>query len=108
MRVRPAVSVAVAAIATAGVLAGCSSSSKTSSPPSSGSSAGSSSTAPALSGTPITVEIITQLSGGAGAELQPELVNGANAAASAVNASGGIQGHPLKVTVCDTQTATDP
>jgi ABC-type branched-subunit amino acid transport system substrate-binding protein len=31
----------------------------------------------------------------------PEDVAGAQAAAAAVNASGGINGHPLKVTVCD-------
>ena len=66
MRVRAAVSVAMAAIATAGVVAGCSSSSKASSPQTTGPSAGSRTTA--LSGTPITVEIITQLSGGGGAQ----------------------------------------
>jgi ABC-type branched-subunit amino acid transport system substrate-binding protein len=52
----------------------------------------------ALTGTPITVQVITELTS---VNPAPEDVAGAQAAAAAVNASGGINGHPLKVTVCD-------
>ncbi|EFC85520.1 ABC transporter substrate-binding protein [Parafrankia sp. EUN1f] len=51
-----------------------------------------------LTGDPIVVEVITPLS-----SVSPpvEVYHGALAAASAVNASGGINGRPLTVKVCD-------
>ena len=38
----------------------------------------------------------------------PEDVQGAEAAAAAINASGGIQGHPLKITDCNDTSVSDP
>jgi branched-chain amino acid transport system substrate-binding protein len=53
----------------------------------------------------IKVEVNTGLSG----EFPyPEDVTGAQAAAKAINASGGIQGHKLEVVSCDGQSVTDP
>jgi ABC-type branched-subunit amino acid transport system substrate-binding protein len=54
-------------------------------------------------GTPITVEVITELTS---VNPAPEDVAGAQAAAAAVNASGGINGHPLKVISCDAGDGT--
>lgn len=51
-----------------------------------------------LSGSPINVQVITHLTS---ANPALEAVAGAQAAAAAVNADGGINGHPLKVSVCD-------
>ena len=58
-----------------------------------------------LSKSVIKVEVNTGLSG----EYPfPEDVTGAQAAAKAINASGGIQGHKLEVLSCDGQSVTDP
>jgi len=84
---------AVAAVATVTALSACSSSSS-----STGSSSSSVSAASKLTGSPITVEVITELTS---VDPAPEDVAGAQAAADAVNASGGINGHPLKVVDCD-------
>jgi branched-chain amino acid transport system substrate-binding protein len=65
----------------------------------------SASVAASLSKSPIDVEVNTGLSG----EFPyPEDVTGAQAAAKAINASGGIQGHKLVVLSCDGQSVTDP
>jgi ABC-type branched-subunit amino acid transport system substrate-binding protein len=51
------------------------------------------------------VGVITEMTGPL---LFKEVVDGAQAAAKAIDASGGIDGHPLKVISCDTQGVTDP
>jgi branched-chain amino acid transport system substrate-binding protein len=56
-----------------------------------------------LTGSPITVEVITELTS---VDPAPEDVAAAQAAADAVNASGGINGHPLKVISCDAGDGT--
>jgi branched-chain amino acid transport system substrate-binding protein len=58
-----------------------------------------------LSKSVIKVEVNTGLSG---EYPYPEDVTGAQAAAKAINASGGIQGHKLEVVSCDGQSVTDP
>jgi ABC-type branched-subunit amino acid transport system substrate-binding protein len=88
-------SLSVVAVVGATALSACSSSNSSSS---STAQAAATSGGSALTGSPITVEIVTELTG---PDPAPEDVAGAQAAAAAVNASGGINGHPLKVTVCD-------
>ncbi|ONH33346.1 branched-chain amino acid ABC transporter substrate-binding protein [Pseudofrankia asymbiotica] len=58
-----------------------------------------------LAGSPITIEVITTLT-----SVTPgtEAYQAAQAAAAAVNASGGINGHPLKVKVCDAKGTESP
>ncbi|GAA3226686.1 ABC transporter substrate-binding protein [Actinocorallia longicatena] len=51
-----------------------------------------------LSASPINLQVIAHLTS---ANPSSEAFDGAQAAAAAVNASGGVNGHPLKVTVCD-------
>jgi len=57
-----------------------------------------------LTKSPYVVEVITELS-----SVNPatEAYQGAQAAAAAVNADGGINGHPLQVKVCDAGGSTD-
>jgi len=101
------------------VAAACSSSSSKGSSSSSASSAASSSSASSAAapptssgsssapptGTPIKLFLLAPLSGG---YTFPEVVDGANAAAKAINAAGGVQGHPIEIDACDGKTATDP
>jgi branched-chain amino acid transport system substrate-binding protein len=98
---------AVAVVATAAALSACSSSSSpstsastsgTSSTAASSTAASSTSAASGLKGTPYGVDVITELTS---VDPAPEDVAGAQAAAAAVNASGGINGHPLVVSSCD-------
>jgi branched-chain amino acid transport system substrate-binding protein len=56
-------------------------------------------------GDPIEVSAITALTGPIAF---PELKAGIEAAAKAINAAGGVKGHPLKVSVCDGKSPTDP
>ncbi|MBL7500021.1 ABC transporter substrate-binding protein [Frankia sp. CNm7] len=58
-----------------------------------------------LTGDPIVIEVITALT-----SVTPgtEAFEGAKAAAAAVNASGGINGRPLEVKVCDAQGTESP
>src|SRR5581483_2781081 len=57
-------------------------------------------TVAAPSGTPVVVTLIDSLSGN-GPDYFIDGEEGAKAAAAAVNASGGIAGHPLDLKVCD-------
>jgi ABC-type branched-subunit amino acid transport system substrate-binding protein len=98
---RLTLSLSVVAVVTATALSACSSSgsSSTSTGTSTPAAAGSQPT-----GSPITVEVITELTS---VNPAPEDVAAAQAAASAVNASGGINGHPLKVVSCDAGDGTN-
>lgn len=58
-----------------------------------------------LKGKPIAIEVITELTSSTPAK---EDYQGAEAAVAAINASGGINGRPLKVSVCDSQGLTSP
>lgn len=97
--------VSTMAIATATVVTACSSSSN------SGSSAGPRSGSPSqqstATGNHYKIMVIGPVTSGAGVQTppQPELVVGAKAAVKAVNAAGGVDGHPLDLQVCDTQGA---
>lgn len=85
----------VAGMAGAALLGACSSSTHTSSP-----SGGSSSTSARATGTPYTVGVIADLTGPAATLGQPQM-NGVKAWANAVNASGGINHHPVNLVTCD-------
>jgi ABC-type branched-subunit amino acid transport system substrate-binding protein len=96
---------ALAGAATLGI-AGCSSSGSSSSTPSSSATGASSATAAsgataaaAASKSPITVEIIAVLSNPAFSD--PEAATAAQAYVKQANASGGINGHPIVLQVCD-------
>ena len=79
----------VAALAAVGVLgAACSS------------TATSGTTGNAPSGSPINIGELVSLSGN---NTHPGAVDGVNAAIAAVNKAGGVNGHPLKLVVCDDQ-----
>jgi branched-chain amino acid transport system substrate-binding protein len=80
------------------LLAACGSSNKTTSPAAPG---GSGTTAP--TGTPIKLLAVMAVHGGGGVSAHGEAAAGAQAAALAINASGGVNGHPIQVDVCDTQ-----
>jgi branched-chain amino acid transport system substrate-binding protein len=103
----------VALVLAAGVVAaGCSSSSKSSTPTTASSSATSAAAATTSApsagpptGTPIKLFLLAPLSGG---YQFPQAADGANAAAKAINAAGGVKGHPIQIDVCDGKTATDP
>ncbi len=95
---------AVAAVATVTALSACSSSTSSSASSPSTSTSSSASAASKLTGSPITVEVITELTS---VDPAPEDVAGAQAAADSVNASGGINGHPLKVIDCDAGDGTN-
>jgi branched-chain amino acid transport system substrate-binding protein len=57
-----------------------------------------------LTGTPIKIMSITTLTQGVPA---PEVPQGAEAAVKAINAAGGIKGHPLDYTACDDMNNPD-
>jgi branched-chain amino acid transport system substrate-binding protein len=97
MRPRVVTPVAAVAVACFVVLAGCSSSGGSSSATGSSSAAGSSK----LTGAPINVMLSTTLSGINSP--YPETEGGVKAAIAEVNDSGGIDGHPIDLTVCDSQ-----
>src|SRR5438067_3391091 len=61
------------------------------------------STTTKLTGTPIKFSMMTVL---AGAGYQPGRKEGALAAAKAINAAGGIKGHPVEIVTCDTGLTT--
>jgi branched-chain amino acid transport system substrate-binding protein len=79
--------------AVAAILSGCSSSASSTSSPHS--------TAASLKGAPIKLLLIGQITDPVQGQPVPEVASGAMAAADAINASGGIHGRPLRVTVCD-------
>jgi len=80
------------------MIAGCSSSGSSSSTASTGPT-GASSTASTASKSPINVEIITVLSNPEFSA--PEAATAAQAYVKQTNATGGINGHPINLTVCD-------
>src|SRR5580704_13309918 len=87
--------VTVAAVLVVLVTAACSSSGSSSgSAGASGTSSGA-----AASGSPIVLYGVTTYNNPALSI--PEVNDGAQAAAKAINAAGGIKGHPLQVTICD-------
>lgn len=104
-RHRRRATLAAAAVAVALLASACSSSgskgSTTTSNAGGASSAGSSAVAPPT-GTPIKIMAIESLTA-QGTSTYPESVSAAKAAALAVNAQGGIKGHPLQIEVCDDQ-----
>jgi ABC-type branched-subunit amino acid transport system substrate-binding protein len=69
------------------------------------SSSGSKAGSPSSSGSPYKIMLIGPITAGAGVQYppQPELSAGAKAAAQAINAAGGVDGHPIQLEVCDTQ-----
>jgi branched-chain amino acid transport system substrate-binding protein len=84
------------------LLAACGSSGKTTSPTTSGTS-GTTASGSSPTGTPIKLMSVMAVHGGGGVSAHGEAAAGAQAAALAINASGGVNGHPIQVTVCDTQ-----
>ena len=91
----------VAVVLIAVVAAACSSSSKSSSSSSSSSSAagGTATTAAAATGTPIKIMQIDTLTGPS--DNVPQDADAGKATAKAINAAGGINGHPIQLEVCD-------
>ncbi len=85
--------VPVVLVLTAGLAAACSSNS--SSP---------TTTTSSLKGTPINLGVIAEITS---STPSGEVASGAEAAAAAINASGGIKGHPVKITVCDSKDVPD-
>jgi branched-chain amino acid transport system substrate-binding protein len=89
--------VGVAAIATLALSVACSSSGGDSGSGETSAAAGGSGAK--LSGSPVKIMVTGTLNGpGIG---YPEAADGAKAAAEAINAAGGIDGHPVKIEVCD-------
>jgi branched-chain amino acid transport system substrate-binding protein len=95
----------LAAVAAVVILAASACSSSTNGPKSGGTQTTSGTSGP--SGTPILI-------GGAGPNTttnqttpQPEVHDGLAASIAAINAAGGVAGHPLKLDFCDTQEATN-
>jgi branched-chain amino acid transport system substrate-binding protein len=86
-------------------MAACSSSSGGSSSTGATSAGSTPSSAAAPTGKPVEINIVYPQTG---AIAFPEMGVAIKAAENAINASGGINGHPLKVNVCDTQSPTDP
>jgi branched-chain amino acid transport system substrate-binding protein len=74
---------------------------------SSGATAGSTSSSSAASGSasPYKIMVMGPASSGAGVQTppQPEVIVGAQAAARAINAAGGVDGHPIQLETCDSQ-----
>ena len=100
----------VAACLIAGAASACSSGGSSSSSSAAGGTAsaaagGGSGTSATLSGTPVEVNIVFPETG---TFTFPEMGTAVEAAEKAVNDSGGINGRPLKVNICDTTSATDP
>jgi branched-chain amino acid transport system substrate-binding protein len=102
---KPMAAAALIALATAAVLtiSACSSSGSKDAASSTAatSAAGGSSSGAAATGTPITVGGLIPIQ--SSAYNQPDAKTGLDAAISAVNAAGGVKGHPLKLDFCDTQ-----
>jgi ABC-type branched-subunit amino acid transport system substrate-binding protein len=88
--------VVAAAVAAPLLLTACGGSSNNSG--GSGSSSGSSG---AAAGAPIKLLVISQLQ--ASSFAFPEIADGAKAAADAINAAGGVNGHPIKIDTCNDQ-----
>jgi ABC-type branched-subunit amino acid transport system substrate-binding protein len=93
------------ALAVVVIVGACSSSSHSSSSPTTGGSSSptsSNQSTPAQpTGTPIKVGLITELSGDLA---QPWVGQAAKIGAAAVNAAGGIDGHPVSMDICDNQS----
>lgn len=68
---------------------------------STGATAASSGSSGSATGSPLTLAFSLSLSGGT--QIYPDGKAGAEAAEKAINAAGGIQGHPLKIDFCDGQ-----
>ena len=92
MRLR-ALAVPVALLLTAGLFTACSSSSSTST-----------TTTTKLPKSPIDLGVIAEITS---STPSGEVASGAKAAAAAINASGGINGHPVVITVCDSKGVQD-
>jgi branched-chain amino acid transport system substrate-binding protein len=117
VRIQKPFALAMSLAVAIGVLSACGSSSKNTtptttqsaatSPPTSGSAptSGSPTTSGAATGQPILLNMNTPLTGPI---TFPETKSAAIAAEDAINAAGGVQGRPIKVLFCDTQSATDP
>jgi len=58
----------------------------------------------AATGTPIKVMATSPFSGAASITNYPEMIPAVKARAAAVNAAGGINGHPIQIETCDDQT----
>jgi ABC-type branched-subunit amino acid transport system substrate-binding protein len=97
------VSAIVVSLLVAGVATACSSSSSSSTSASSATTAAAAgaSTGGTTSGSPVTLMVI-DVENGPEAN-SPEDVAGAKAAALAINANGGINGHPVKIVSCNDQ-----
>ena len=89
----------IAAIAGLAMVTACSSGGSSSGASSGASSGGGSATAAA--GSPIKILVISQLQ--AASFSFPEIANGAEAAAAAINAAGGVNRHPVQVSTCNDQ-----
>ena len=85
--------VPVVLVLMAGLATACSSSSSTPS-----------TTTSSLKGTPIDLGVISEITS---STPSGEVVSGAKAAAAAINASGGIKGHPVVITACDSKDVPD-
>jgi ABC-type branched-subunit amino acid transport system substrate-binding protein len=83
----------VALLLTAGLFTACSSSSSTST-----------TTTTKLPKSPIDLGVIAEITS---STPSGEVASGAKAAAAAINASGGINGHPVVITVCDSKGVQD-
>lgn len=97
--------VSLVACSSSGSKGGGTSTTPTTSAAASGSPAANSSSGSAPSGKPVEINIVYPQTG---AIAFPEMGVAIKAAENAVNASGGISGHPLKVDVCDSQSPVNP
>jgi branched-chain amino acid transport system substrate-binding protein len=93
--------IAAVAASTLVVLVGCSSSSSSSTTASSSTGSATSGGSPAASGSPIVIGSIAPVNDTFVSF--PEAKAGEEAAVSAINAAGGINGHPLQLNFCDSQ-----
>jgi len=94
--------VLVVAGLTVGLASACGSSSGNSNAPAAGASTSASAK---LSGAPVQISIVYPVTGSI---TFPEMTPAIAAATKAIDDSGGINGRPLKVDVCDTTSPTDP
>ncbi len=100
MSTRSKVFRAVGAVAIVATATACSSSSKSSSSSTTTGSSSQSTTSAVATGAPLTVGLICSCSGAFGTTIV-SAADVAKAWANSVNASGGLQGHPVKLTVLD-------
>jgi ABC-type branched-subunit amino acid transport system substrate-binding protein len=98
MRIRATIAVASAATL---VLAACSSGGNSSGGSGAGSSTSAPSATPTFTGSPIVIGQIGDFTGSAVGNAEPVVKSAAQAAADAVNAAGGINGHQLVIKACD-------